>query len=700
MNPAFHVLEWRGEDSFERHGPGSFDITGFGRDARGITTSVRFAHLPSFLVRPKARGTACGARLNRVLLAIRDTVGDNLHHTSGIVRGKPFTGWQDQDEPFLRLVFCTKSKMRAVGGMFRDAAVHPRLQSDCPDWFHRERLGYETFELDSDPLLQALTSLGIPPTGWVRADSAACTWRATRCDVHYNAVPVALSDEEAPKTCAPHVVATFDIEALSSRSAWKEQCFPDATVQEDAVTQICTFFSRFGASAPYDAESLVLLPAGGEAPARDTVESLVAVRVRYFRTEGALLSAWVASYAAHKVSVWCHFNGLGFDEAYLHTRCEKKNVDLSPMSLGLARNPPRLQQSALETNAFGANFFQTVDLAGVFHLDVMQDIKRNHKLESYSLDACAAHFVPGAGSKTGLAPQAQFDCFLSGKAADIDTLTTYCCQDVALTYQLMERLAILPSMIETAAISWVTPSYLVTRGLQIRVISCIKREIYARDAPLFLRDTKFDAPVEGGYKGATVLEPKRAPWFYPHAIISLDFASLYPSIMMQYNLSHETWTATPPESGDDRFYHHEEGCYFLRSSHGEGVLPAILIKLKASRKLYKRSMAHHEKLSHDASDVNTRSHHAFMEKVYNAKQNAIKVTMNSVYGVCGVASNGKQSCLPLASATTTIGRRLIDKTVAFCEDYVQGSEVIYGDTVGASRVHAIFVPDEQFSTSK
>ena len=45
-----------------------------------------------------------------------------------------------------------------------------------------------------------------------------------------------------------------------------------------------------------------------------------------------------------------------------------------------------------------------------------------------------------------------------------------------------------------------------------------------------------------------------------------------------------------------------------------------------------------------------------------------------------MASNGKQPCLPLASAVTTIGRRLIDQTKAFCETHVPGSEVIYGDT--------------------
>lgn len=678
MNEPFHVLEWRGGDVFESDTPGCFAVVGFGRDVSGRTTSVRFFHLPSFLVRPKRRDGCSAQRLVRVLDAVRDMVGDHLHGTSGLVNGKPYTGWQDSEEPFLRLVFYTRSKMRQVGETFRRQKIHPRLFEACPNWFHRGRFGFETFELDADVVLQALTYLGVPPTGWVRVHALASRSRVTNCAVHYDATPIALLDDEIPDACAPHVIATFDIEVFSSRSTWEEQIFPESGVDGDAITQVCTFFSRFGESSPYEAESLVLLPPGGEEPAKEFTSSIVPVRVKYFRTEESLLHAWVHSYADHAVAVWCHFNGLGFDEAYLHDRCTRLHVDMSPLSMSRDGLAPRLLESKLESNAYGWNLFRTVDLAGVFHLDVHQDIKKNHNLESYSLDSCAEHFISGAGSKTGLKPQEQFECFASGKASDIERLTDYCCQDVALTYQLMERLAILPSVVETAAVSWVTPTYLVTRGQQIRVYSCIKREIYARGASFFLRDTKMDPPVEGGYKGATVLEPKRAPWFYPRAVISLDFASLYPSIMMQYNLSHETWSADPPKDG--RFYHHEEGCGFARASTHEGILPAILIKLKASRKVYKRAMAYHEKKAHEAMDEKIKAHHAFMEKVFDAKQKATKVTMNSVYGFCGVANNGKQPCLPLASATTTIGRSLIEQTKTFCEAFVEGSEVIYGDT--------------------
>lgn len=43
---------------------------------------------------------------------------------------------------------------------------------------------------------------------------------------------------------------------------------------------------------------------------------------------------------------------------------------------------------------------------------------------------------------------------------------------------------------------------------------------------------------EGQYEGAVVIEPTRG--FYKEPIATLDFASLYPSIMMAHNLCYST----------------------------------------------------------------------------------------------------------------------------------------------------------------
>ena len=158
---------------------------------------------------------------------------------------------------------------------------------------------------------------------------------------------------------------------------------------------------------------------------------------------------------------------------------------------------PRLWEQTLESNAYGHTEMATIELAGVFHLDVMADIKKNHNMESYSLDACAEAFLPKGEQKIALRPQDQFNAWL---ANDVITLLTYCVKDVRLTYDLAEKLSCMLSMVESASIAGVTPTMIATRGQQIRVLACIRREIVSRGANLFLRDTKMDAPIEGGYK--------------------------------------------------------------------------------------------------------------------------------------------------------------------------------------------------------
>jgi len=99
----------------------------------------------------------------------------------------------------------------------------------------------------------------------------------------------------------------------------------------------------------------------------------------------------------------------------------------------------------------------------------------------------------------------------------------------------------------------------------------------------------------------------------------LDFASLYPTIIQQYNLSHEGFSEN--HDGDPRFYNHSDGCSFMKSSEGGiAVLPALLLKLAKSRKVFKKVMAFHEKAAFEATTPEDRALHLFQEKVFDAKQ--------------------------------------------------------------------------------
>lgn len=94
------------------------------------------------------------------------------------------------------------------------------------------------------------------------------------------------------------------------------------------------------------------------------------------------------------------------------------------------------------------------------------------------------------------------------------------------------------------------------------------------------------------------------------------------------------------------------------------LLPSILIELKQFRKQAKKDMA--------AST-------GALQAMYNGKQLAYKISMNSVYGFTG-ASKGILPCVNIASTVTTKGRSMIDQTKEYVEKHFPGSRVRYGDT--------------------
>jgi len=68
-----------------------------------------------------------------------------------------------------------------------------------------------------------------------------------------------------------------------------------------------------------------------------------------------------------------------------------------------------------------------------------------------------------------------------------------------------------------------------------------------------------------------------------------------------------------------------------------------------------------------------------MKEMFNGKQLAYKISMNSVYGFTG-AGKGMLPCVPIASTTTSKGRSMIEETKNYVEKNFPGAKVRYGDT--------------------
>ena len=95
------------------------------------------------------------------------------------------------------------------------------------------------------------------------------------------------------------------------------------------------------------------------------------------------------------------------------------------------------------------------------------------------------------------------------------------------------------------------------------------------------------------YEGATVIEPKKG--YYDVPIATLDFSSLYPSIMMAHNLC---YTTLLDKSAIDRmglqkdvdYIQTPNNDFFVKSTKRKGLLPSVLEDLIAARKRAKADL--------------------------------------------------------------------------------------------------------------
>ncbi|CAG5130361.1 unnamed protein product, partial [Candidula unifasciata] len=198
---------------------------------------------------------------------------------------------------------------------------------------------------------------------------------------------------------------------------------------------------------------------------------------------------------------------------------------------------------------------------------------------------------------------------------------------------------------------------------------CPDKDFKKKVVPAGVDDDELDQPAskktaqgkrKPAYAGGLVLEPKKG--FYDTYILLLDFNSLYPSIIQEYNICFTTISRSGAvtEAADD-----DEANLILPDPDLEpGVLPTEIRKLVDSRKLVKTLMKN--------NDV---SPEQMMQ--YDIRQKALKLTANSMYGCLGFTFS-RFYAKPLAALVTGKGREILMQT----KDLVQkmNLDVIYGDT--------------------
>ena len=162
------------------------------------------------------------------------------------------------------------------------------------------------------------------------------------------------------------------------------------------------------------------------------------------------------------------------------------------------------------------------------------------------------------------------------------------------------------------------------------------------------------------YAGAIVLQPK--PGLHENVAV-IDFRSMYPSIMLKYNVSPDTYI--PPEEPEPEcgvYIAPEVGHRFRREP--PGFYRDVLKSLMEARSMIREKL---KKITPENP----------LYKVLDARQKAIKVISNAMYGYAGW-TGARWYIKQVAEAVTAWGRNLISSALKMAEEL--NLKVIYGDT--------------------
>jgi len=622
---VFQVLTWETQDTDEEH-----LVSIFGKTCEGKSVCVTTSFTPYFFVKLPKKMTSLDVRN---LYTKIDKACPECLVGYDIVQSKDVWGFQNNEMfAFMQLKFKNLASRRMVNGRLK------RILQDEP-------VKLKVYESNLDPVLRLMHRTGIQSTGWMDSGDTCVRSYLANVDIDLFCNDwKTLKPVDIPET-APFVVASLDIECNSSTGK-----FPDADVEGDACFQIAISLAHFGSETPYDKTCLCY---------KNTDPKLEGCTIKSYATEREMLMAFKEYLIKNDVDIITGWNIFGFDLEYIIKRAVITKCDPSFYELSKLKNHTcELTYKKLSSSALGDNDLKILPMPGRFIFDLFHEVKKGYKLDSYKLDNVSKLYL--GDNKIDMPAKEMFARFVEEDPVKLREVAEYCIKDTLLPHRLLAKLCTLINLLEMAKATWVPLCYLVERGQQIKVFSLLTKK--AREMGFMVPTITWGQYSADGYEGATVLEAQKGAYYTP--ITALDFEGLYPSIMMAHNLCYSTLVMDSKYDNLPGVTYETFG--FYKFAQGvPSLLPSILLELKQFRKQAKKDMA-----------KSTGS----LKEMYNGKQLAYKVSMNSVYGFTG-AAKGMLPCVQIASTVTLKGRSMIDETKAYVEKNFPGAKVRYGDSV-------------------
>ncbi|MBN2517476.1 MAG: ribonuclease H-like domain-containing protein [Candidatus Altiarchaeota archaeon] len=362
--------------------------------------------------------------------------------------------------------------------------------------------------------------------------------------------------------------------------------------------------------------------------------------------EKEMIQKFIETVKNQRIDLIVSYNGDNFDFPVIKERCKDFGMEFS---LGARGDDVKLERRGMNLGA---------RVVGRPHVDLYPVCRRIFTLPRYTLEDIYLELFGKEKEDIDVEKIPQW--WAGGQQEQLDTLFTYSMSDADSCLRISHE--VLPLQYELTQFIR-QPIFEVSRmGTGNSVEWLLMKKAF--DAKILVpngpsddvaRDRSMDT-----YEGGFVVEPDRG---IHENILVFDFRSLYPSIIMAHNIDPATLNC---DCCKGNAHVAPTGARFCKKSRG--LIPEILddiIKRRMRAKLELKKLR--EQKRKDGTE----------EKILDARQQALKILANSVYGYMGFA-RARWYSRECARAATAWGRDYIQKTIKKAKE--EGLNVVYGDT--------------------
>lgn len=512
-------------------------------------------------------------------------------------------------------------------------------------------------------------------------------------------------------------ILEFDIECYSSNC----NAFPNKYLSKDAAFAISCVYQRAGHKETRVKDAIIY----GDVDAEKIENADNIIKVK---SEMELIDKFCELIVKYDPEIVSGYNIFGFDYPYLDARMQRRMRDWKCIGR-LIGEKTSMTSFSWGSSGYGHNDINILEMPGRISLDMLPIIKRDYKLPLYRLDYVSKYFL-GRG-KHDVEPKEMFMAFeqqqdawktlvekltqnawkkseLTFDKIDVEQISqwidksklpdlnkddlkshlniylkardemsrvmAYCMEDSIICIDLFDKINCWIGLIELSNVVGVTPVELFTRGQQLRVLSQVFDVSYKQNIVI---DERIIPRMK--FSGGFVYEP--IPGIYKN-IPCLDFKSLYPTVMIAYNICYTTFVPIELmdkipdekchvfewdeeiEDEDNKTKTKTKSYKFKFVKQPIGLLPKLLKSLISERDRVRGI------LKGESDPV--------VKTVLNRRQLALKVSTNSIYGILGVQMGGKLPLPEAAACITAKSREAIKKVNSYLE--TKNKRIVYGDT--------------------